>query len=346
MFQFGTATGSPEPTPPPGLPAGHLVHLPGRGSMFVREAEGPPGAPAVILLHGLGATADLNWHGAFTSLGHHFRVIAPDHRGHGRGIRSRAPFRLTDCADDVLALADALGIERFTAVGYSMGGPVAQLTWRAAPRRVQGLVICASSRDFRWHPRERLLYAGIGAAVAAAHIDVLRLGMRAVDRVLAPVLGLHQHGRWAAEQLRRSDINAVLEAATDLGRFSSREWIGEVDVPTAVVVTARDRLVPARRQRRLADMIPDAAVFEIADGHHAAARSDGPFIDALLGACRAVSPWPSTARRGSNAPDPTRRRRRRLRARRADRERRASHRAAAERLITEGDAAEGAAAAG
>lgn len=275
------------------LPPGRFVHLPGRGSMFVRDTGGPPGAPVVILLHGLGANADLNWHSTFDALGHHFRVIAPDHRGHGRGIRSRAPFRLADCAGDVLALADALGVERFTAVGYSMGGPVAQLTWRAAPHRVHGLVICASSRDFRGHPRERLLYAGVGVAAAATHLEVLRVAARGADRVLAPVFGLHRHGRWAVEELRRSDVDAVLQAGVELGRFSSRDWIGEVDVPTAVIVTARDHLVPARRQRRLADLIPDAAVFEIVEGHHAAAHEGGPFVDALVGACRAVSPWPA-----------------------------------------------------
>jgi len=53
-----------------------------------------------------------------------------DHRGHGRGIRSAKPFRLADCADDVAALADRLGIETFIPVGYSMGGTVAQLMWR------------------------------------------------------------------------------------------------------------------------------------------------------------------------------------------------------------------------
>ena len=49
--------------------------------------------------------------------------MALDHRGHGRGIRSRRPFRLEDCADDAAALIDELGLGPVTAVGYSMGGP-------------------------------------------------------------------------------------------------------------------------------------------------------------------------------------------------------------------------------
>ncbi|MFM7427598.1 MAG: alpha/beta fold hydrolase, partial [Elainella sp.] len=51
------------------------------------EVAGPRGAPTVILLHGWTATADLNWFTCFEPLGEHFRVLAPDHRGHGRGLR-------------------------------------------------------------------------------------------------------------------------------------------------------------------------------------------------------------------------------------------------------------------
>ena len=96
----------------------------------MRELPGPPGAPVVILLHGWTATADLNFFTCYSALGEHFRVVALDHRGHGRGIRSSRPFRLSDCADDVAALADVLGIATFIPVGYSMGGTIAQLMWK------------------------------------------------------------------------------------------------------------------------------------------------------------------------------------------------------------------------
>ena len=120
-------------TSDPWLPPGRWVELPGRGTTFVRDLPGPPGAPTVVLLHGLLATADLNWSGCYAALGEHFRVIALDHRGHGRGIRSHGRFRLEDCADDAVALADVLGLHTFIAVGYSMGGPIAQLLWHRHP---------------------------------------------------------------------------------------------------------------------------------------------------------------------------------------------------------------------
>src|SRR5689334_14232659 len=103
------------------------VALRDRGVTQIWECPGPPGAPTIVLIHGVTFTAELNWGRVLGPLGQHFRVVALDQRGHGDGIRASAPYRLEDCADDVAALAETLGLDRFVAVGYSMGGIVAQL---------------------------------------------------------------------------------------------------------------------------------------------------------------------------------------------------------------------------
>ena len=86
-----------------------------------------------MLLHGWTATADLNWFTCYAPSAEQFRVVALDHRGHGRGMRSRKTFRLEDCADDTVAVCDVLGIDSFIPVGYSMGGPIAQLDLATTP---------------------------------------------------------------------------------------------------------------------------------------------------------------------------------------------------------------------
>ena len=58
-----------------------------------------------LLLHGWIASGGLNWFNAFGPLSERYYVVAPDLRGHGRGLRSRRRFRLADCADDVAAHA-------------------------------------------------------------------------------------------------------------------------------------------------------------------------------------------------------------------------------------------------
>ena len=127
------------------MPLTRLVELPGRGTTRVWECPGPPGAGTLVLIHGVAGTAELNWGKVFAPLGRHFRVVAADLRGHGDGIRLRSRFRLEDCADDVAALASVLDIRRFAAVGYSMGGMVAQLLYRRHASLLSGLVLCSTA---------------------------------------------------------------------------------------------------------------------------------------------------------------------------------------------------------
>jgi pimeloyl-ACP methyl ester carboxylesterase len=270
------------------VPAGRAIELPGRGTTFVREVTGPRRAPTITLLHGLAATGGLNWFAAFGPLGQQFRVVAVDHRGHGRGLRSPAPFSLDDCADDVVAVADQLGIDTFIPVGYSMGGPIAQLVWRRHPGRVDGLVLCATSRDFRGRWHERVQFAGLGLVVTSLRLAPVPAMERLAEQFPEGLADVASR-RWAFDELRYHDLRTVLEAAGTLGGFSSREWIGDIDVPVSVVVTSQDRLVPPRRQVKLASSIP-TAVMHVVDGTHLAAGTDpDQFADALLDACRLVA---------------------------------------------------------
>src|SRR3954464_142811 len=92
---------------PVDLAPGVSLDLPGRGRTCVIDAPGPEGAPTVILLHALATTAALSRYPCVQALSENYRVIAFDQRWHGRGIRSEQ-FLLADCADDVVAVADAL----------------------------------------------------------------------------------------------------------------------------------------------------------------------------------------------------------------------------------------------
>jgi 3-oxoadipate enol-lactonase len=243
----------------------------------------------VVLLHGWTANSALNWFPAYAPLGEHFRVVALDHRGHGFGLRSWKRFRLEDCADDVVALADVLGIDRFVPVGYSMGGPIAQLTWQRHPDRVEALVLCATARNFNGKPGERAVFgviAGLAVAARATSLDVRR---RVADRVSVARYDDNPLGRWAREQSRLNDVRSILEAGQALARFSSKPWIGEVDVPTAVLVHTRDATVPVARQRKLAAAIPDARTFDV-DGAHDVCATDPPtFVPTLVEACLDVT---------------------------------------------------------
>lgn len=212
-----------------------------------------------------------------------------DHRGHGRGIRSRRRFRLADCADDAAALINVLGTGPVIAVGYSMGGPVAQLLWHRHPDRVAGLVLCATTRSFATGAHEKLGFLAMGGASFAARLTpgvarkaVARrvLGSRAEDCTLES---------WIQQEMQRSDWTAVLEAGDALGRFDSRGWIGDVDKPTAVVATMRDGMVAPARQLALARSIPGATVHPVEGDHTSCVTDPGRFVPVLLAACASVA---------------------------------------------------------
>ena len=267
-------------------PPGRPVDVPGRGTTFVYEMEGPPDAPVVFLVHGLVASTQLNWFPAFPVLADRYRVVATDLRGHGRGFPVGSRFRLADCADDVVALADALEVDRFIPVGYSLGGPVAQLAWHRHPDRVEGLVLAATSRNFGGTMRERTWYRTVPGIVAGARVvGRIRRGGEPHEVELGDDAFVT---RWAMEELRRVSPTVALQAMSTMGRFSSHDWIGDIDVPTAVVVTTKDRFIAPTRQLKLANAIPGATVHPVHAGHAACVLAYRRFVPALVEACESV----------------------------------------------------------
>lgn len=265
-----------------------VLPLPGRGEIFFRESRGPANAPCLFLLHGLGATGMLNWRSALDDLSERYRVVVVDHRGHGRGISTRAPFRLADCADDVAALATELAVDRFFAAGYSMGGPIAQLLWHRHPERVEGLVLCATACRFSSREARRLSFLASPSLRLFGRLaprEAIR--RRALDYVSVQLDDPKVRGR-VLEEVSESDPVTIGQAAAAVLRFDSREWVGEIDVPTAVVLTRRDGMVRPAAQQSLADRLQDNRVFPV-DGDHAACRTAPErFVPALVEACESV----------------------------------------------------------
>ncbi|HMC81463.1 MAG TPA: alpha/beta hydrolase [Acidimicrobiia bacterium] len=285
---------------------GRPVELAGRGAPYVRRLAGPPGSRTVVLLHGLSGAADLTWMPSYRDLSRFFSVVALDLRGHGRGIpHIGTSYRLEDCADDVAALVGALGVGPVIAVGYSMGGTVAQLLWQRHPEAVAGLVFCSTAADFRLPPHERLMV--MAALTTGAFLrtvpPLFRLGFDTASTLLVGHLD-DPTREWARGEFGRCGFNTALAAAMAVSDFSSRSWITAVDVPAAVVLTGQDRVVPPWRQRELAELIPGSAVHEVDAGHGACLNAVERFLPALLAACRGVDRQCSAAGTGVQARRP------------------------------------------
>ena len=272
------------------LPEGRMVDLAGRGEAFVTDTPGPtPEAPTLVLLHAVGCTGLLTWFPSIEPLSRRYRVVTLDQRWHGRGISSES-FSLHDCADDVAALIDELDLRDVIVAGFSMGSIVAQRVWRQHPDKIAGLVLCATTDRFRSTVTERLFHEAMELSMLATRtLSRSRTAVRAA-RTAATALDLSPTDMhdWALAEFRSTSPWAVGQAVAALGRHHSRPWLGRIDVPTAVVVTMKDKVLPPANQCALARRIPGATIHDIPAGHAACVLESERFVPALLEAVGTV----------------------------------------------------------
>jgi pimeloyl-ACP methyl ester carboxylesterase len=123
-----------------GIEPTERIEVEGRRLAWRRLGEGPP----LLLINGYAATG-ADWDPGFlAALAESFEVICPDNRGVGESELGVGELTIDGMAADFVALLNALGIERVTVVGWSMGGFVAQCLAARAPGRVAALALLAT----------------------------------------------------------------------------------------------------------------------------------------------------------------------------------------------------------
>lgn len=128
---------------------------------------------------------------------------------------------------------------------------------------------------------------GLGASMA---LSLVPSGLRRSGMTYATARWSTNGGAatWASEEWSRHDPSALIQAGLALSRFDSTGWLGQIDVPTAVVITEEETTVPTRRQHLLAESIPGATTFPVAGNHRACVDAPGRFVSALVSACDSV----------------------------------------------------------
>jgi 3-oxoadipate enol-lactonase len=267
----------------PWLPDGRTVVLPGRGEVFARVHQHPDASrPTVLLLHGWTASADLQFFTAYRELCEHYSIVAIDHRGHGRGLRTTQAFELEDAADDAAALVRRLGIEHVITIGYSMGGPISMHLARRHPGLVTGMVVQATALEWRATWAERFRWKTVrllGPILRSwAYPRWLRYG---IMRLLGAGHELAPYVPWIEAEVRRSDTLALVQAGRALSRHDARPWASSLGIPAASLVTTRDRLVRPRKQRELAAAL-GSFVLEMEADHIAVWEAPATYSAATL----------------------------------------------------------------
>jgi 3-oxoadipate enol-lactonase/4-carboxymuconolactone decarboxylase len=129
---------------------------------------GPDEAPVLMLAHSLGQDHGM-WDPQIAGLSEHFRVLRYDVRGHGASGVTSGDYRIEQLAADAVALADALGIDRFAFCGVSLGGMIGQWLAANAPHRVTAAVLAntsATADAARMQARREAVLSGGMASIA------------------------------------------------------------------------------------------------------------------------------------------------------------------------------------
>ncbi|WP_223160990.1 pyrimidine utilization protein D [Salinicola aestuarinus] len=240
------------------------------------------GAPTLLLSAGLGGAGRF-WEPQLAALGHTHRLLIYDHSGTGRSPASlSSDYAIQDMAQEVLALLDALAIERVDMMGHALGGLVGLELALNAPSRINRLIVInAWSRvdvqSQRCFDVRRALLADSGVA-AYLHAQPLFL-------YPADWLSTHNDHLLAeeAEALRHfPGEQNVLARIGALTRFDIDARLGEIETSTLVVATRDDLLVPYTRSQHLARCLPNAelALFDYG-GHGLTVTVPEPFNQAV-----------------------------------------------------------------
>lgn len=269
----------------PSLPPGRLLTLPGRGELFVRDhrpahAVGPP----VLLLHGWSWSLDVNYFGVMPGfVAGHTAFVGYDQRGHGRGLRADRPFDIEDLAADASALLDLLGIEKVIVCGYSLGGPVGLHLALAHPDRVAGLVLAATSLNYRQTFRDRTVWRlltattpltriGLGSSISARYFGL--------SRRTSPDLAARWP--WLRGELARTPVSSVVAMGRAVIRYDLRDRVAALRrIPTRVILTTRDTVCDPRWQHQLAGQLA-ARTLELPADHDAPVARPAEFASAVL----------------------------------------------------------------
>ncbi|MCQ4360649.1 alpha/beta hydrolase [Mycobacterium gordonae] len=233
--------------------------------------EGPP----VVLVHGYTVTL-AEWNLVWDDLlARGFRVIAFDQRGHGRSTLGSEGIGSAPMAADIAAVLEHFDVADAVLVGHSMGGFVtirALLDHAGVAQRLRGLVLFATwaGRVLDGAPQNKLQipllergilqrlirYRTVGVLFGAA-----QCGARPSPAMVSVFTeGFRQHVE---------EHGALLPIVRAFSREDRYPRLGEITVPTVVMVGAADRTTPPSHSRRMADGIPGARLVTVPDAGHA-----------------------------------------------------------------------------
>ena len=242
--------------------------------------DGPQGAPVLVLSNSLGTDLGM-WDTQIPAFAEHFQVLRYDTRGHGQSLVSEGPYSIEQLGHDVLALLDALHIDKAHFCGLSMGGLIGQWLGINAGSRLRSLVVCNTAAKIGepavWNPRiETVLREGQTAMVALRDASIARW--------FTP-----EYAQANPDQAKR--ITDMLAATSPQGYAANcaavrdadfRDQLGAIDVPTLVIAGTEDAVTPPSGGHFIQARVPGAQYAEFYAAHLSNVQAGDAFSQRVL----------------------------------------------------------------
>jgi len=238
--------------------------------------EGKNGLPVVVFSNSLGANYSM-WDPQASEFRGKFRLLRYDTRGHGQSSSTPGPYSIELLAKDVIALLDALALDRVHFCGLSMGGMIGMWLALNAPERLNKLVLCNTGAKIgtpeSWGTRIEAVQKNGMKSVAPAIIErwFTPAFRQKAPETMANILQM-------IEEANPEGYVACCAAVRD---FDCREQLGKIQTPTLVISGAHDPATPPADGRFIAQQIAGARYVELNAAHLSNIEAQGRFNQEL-----------------------------------------------------------------
>ena len=244
------------------------------------QLDGPANAPVLVLSNSLGTDLQM-WDAQIAAFSKHFRVLRFDTRGHGKSLVTPGPYSIEQLGHDVLALLDALRIDKAHFCGLSMGGLIGQWLGIHAGERLNKLVVCNTAAKIGdpsiWNPRiETVLRDGAAAMVALRDASIARW-FTADFAEANPAAAKQITDMLAATSPQGYAANCAAVRDADF-----RDQLSSIKVPLLVIAGTEDAVTPPSGGHFIQEQVQGAEYAEFYAAHLSNVQAGDAFSDRVL----------------------------------------------------------------